>query len=164
LSLVAPHQNYFRDFDPAVGKYVESDPLGLRAGVNTYAYVMSSPLLRRDPMGLGSSLALCLNPASAAACAEAGEITFAQADAIAKAAKAATALGAIVAGMVCGKDIECEEWLTLLNQNYSRLVFIESRGGNAEAEKLEHDQMVDMFCEHCVKECSRANRFKRTVH
>jgi RHS repeat-associated protein len=31
--------NGFRDYDPASGRYVESDPLGLAAGWNTYAYV-----------------------------------------------------------------------------------------------------------------------------
>ena len=44
--------NYFRDYDPQVGRYVESDPLGLRAGVNTYAYVGSDPIWSRDPSGL----------------------------------------------------------------------------------------------------------------
>ena len=48
------HQNYFRDFDPAVGRYVESDPVGLIAGVNTYAYTFDSPLLWFDPSGLTS--------------------------------------------------------------------------------------------------------------
>ena len=47
-------QNYFRDFDPAVGRYVESDPVGLIAGVNTYAYTFDSPLLWFDPSGLTS--------------------------------------------------------------------------------------------------------------
>ena len=30
-------QNYFRDYDPQVGGYVESDPIGLTGGLNTYA-------------------------------------------------------------------------------------------------------------------------------
>ena len=38
------YQNNQRDFDPATGRYIESDPAGLRAGVNTYAYVLNSPL------------------------------------------------------------------------------------------------------------------------
>lgn len=44
--------NYFRDYDPAGGRYVESDPLGLQAGINTYAYVGSDPLSFIDPFGL----------------------------------------------------------------------------------------------------------------
>jgi RHS repeat-associated protein len=44
--------NGFRDYDPASGRYVESDPLGLAAGWNTYAYVGGDPVMRRDPFGL----------------------------------------------------------------------------------------------------------------
>jgi RHS repeat-associated protein len=43
--------NYFRDYDPAIGRYVESDPIGLRAGTNTYSYVSSNPVLKVDPTG-----------------------------------------------------------------------------------------------------------------
>jgi RHS repeat-associated protein len=44
--------NYFRNYDPAIGRYVESDPIGLAAGPNTYAYVESRPLATIDPFGL----------------------------------------------------------------------------------------------------------------
>jgi len=44
--------NYFRDYDSGMGRYAQSDPIGIRAGVNTYAYVEASPMRAIDPMGL----------------------------------------------------------------------------------------------------------------
>jgi len=46
------HYNYFRDYEPGTGRYVESDPIGLGGGVNTYGYVGGRPLLAIDPSGL----------------------------------------------------------------------------------------------------------------
>jgi RHS repeat-associated protein len=44
--------NYFRDFDSTIGRYAQSDPVGLKAGLNTYAYVASASLQWSDKFGL----------------------------------------------------------------------------------------------------------------
>jgi len=44
--------NYFRDYEPGTGRYVESDPIGLEGGISTYGYVMGSPLGMTDRDGL----------------------------------------------------------------------------------------------------------------
>lgn len=55
------HYNTTRDYNPATGRYVESDPIGLLGGVNSYAYVGQNPVIVSDWHGtdvLGSILSV----------------------------------------------------------------------------------------------------------
>ena len=46
------HYNYFRTYDPSIGQYIESDPIGMNGGTNTFAYVRGNPLRLIDKLGL----------------------------------------------------------------------------------------------------------------
>ena len=41
-----------RDYDPTTGRYVESDPIGLKGGINTYGYAGNNPVDLSDARGL----------------------------------------------------------------------------------------------------------------
>lgn len=51
-SETALHYNYARDYDAAIARYVQSDPIGLLGGLNTYSYALSNPNRFTDRLGL----------------------------------------------------------------------------------------------------------------
>ena len=53
--------NYFRDYNPVIGRYIENDPLGISGGKNhLYWYTGNNPVKFIDPLGLQQCLTLCL--------------------------------------------------------------------------------------------------------
>ncbi|MEM7206916.1 MAG: RHS repeat-associated core domain-containing protein [Pseudomonadota bacterium] len=46
------HYNYYRDYDPTIGRYTESDLIGVNGGLDTYGYVGGNPSIYLDPYGL----------------------------------------------------------------------------------------------------------------
>jgi RHS repeat-associated protein len=57
------HYNTFRDYSPEIGRYIQSDPIGLKDGLNTYAYVYDNPVQLFDALGL--DVRICFFPRAA---------------------------------------------------------------------------------------------------
>jgi len=70
------YYNYQRDYDPIVGRYVQSDPIGLRGGIGTYGYALGRSLTVIDPLGLAPGQRYrSIHAAGAAAVTDANELT-----------------------------------------------------------------------------------------
>ena len=56
------HQNWWRDYDPSLGRYIQADPIGLDGGSNLYGYANADPLRFTDPDGRIAMLLPALGP------------------------------------------------------------------------------------------------------
>ena len=45
------HQNWMRDYDATLGRYIQADPLGLVDGASVYGYALGNPARWSDPRG-----------------------------------------------------------------------------------------------------------------
>ena len=52
------HQNWMRDYDPALGRYLQADPLGLVDGASVYGYALQNPGRWTDPYGLEAGVVI----------------------------------------------------------------------------------------------------------
>lgn len=50
------HYNYFRDYNPTIGRYLEGDPIRMEGKLNIYSYVANNPLRWVDPLGLDKTV------------------------------------------------------------------------------------------------------------
>jgi RHS repeat-associated protein len=46
------HYNYFRYYNPPIGRYLTPDPIGLEGGINLWPYAAGNPVRFADPKGL----------------------------------------------------------------------------------------------------------------
>ena len=162
------HYNYFRYYDPSTGRYITSDPIGLDGGLNTYSYVGGNPLRWIDVRGLATATVGGFPGTGSRGIA----IPPWARNPIGFCIWAATFSGSVSdSDAACMEnhnqcddtddDIDCDEWVKLLNMQFAQISAFKRAGGDTRLEELRHNRSVDILCQDpdCGHLCSKVNRF-----
>lgn len=148
------HYNYFRDYDPESGRYIQSDRLGLFDGQNTYGYAHQNPISKYDPTGefvpqllgffVSAGLEYLTNP-----CASASDILI------------AGGMGALGGGLLAKafKKIPGKEWSHWIPDRYVRPM---SKSGKSKNKY--YKPLVDKYLNKFVNSRFNGNYVSKETH
>jgi RHS repeat-associated protein len=90
------YYNHNRYYNPELGRYMEPDPIGLKGGLNPYAYAGNDPVNKTDPSGL------CVGPLFVPCAIHAGRMVYLNAPRIAAAIEGLSPAAAGSVGAAAG--------------------------------------------------------------
>ncbi len=116
--------NYFRDYDPRTGRYIQPDPVGLAGGINAYAYANGNPLGDTDPLGLYS---IPLGPVTISVSPGGVSVSGGGATVSSSGGKLDPLLGDPELAAIVGKMVERQKMIDEYNELYDKLKNIRFR-------------------------------------
>jgi RHS repeat-associated protein len=131
--------NYFRDYDPQTGRYVQSDPIGLRGGLNTYLYAFGQPTRFTDPLGL---IAMAISSEEIAMGLDPGRAVEAEGRAL---------------GLICAEGVPCDAGFqrqNLINRLCEPLLF-QPGGTKRSLGQRAFDACVETCRQQLTKRCQK---------